>query len=361
MNPATAPRAARDPERLLVIDPQSGTFADFGIFDLPAFFQAGDALVLNDAATLPASLRAAEDLELRLMSEFEDGTWLALSFGRGDFRMPTEARGAPARVAVGQELQFGHRLSARVVAIDAESPRLLRIAFQQQGDGLWQALYRAATPVQYAYLREPLRLWDVQNGFAARPWAVELPSAGKALRFETLFRIAQRGVQLAYVTHAAGLSSTGDTALDARLPVGERYDLSEENAQRLRTAKSRGGRIVAVGTSVTRALEAACGSGGLRAGTERTELILGPGSSLHCCDALLTGLHEPGTSHFSLLEAFAPRALLEAAFQHARRLGYLQHEFGDSCLIFAGALRALGRMGEMRELAASALGWRQAG
>ena len=338
MNPATAPRPSGNLERLLVIDPQSGVFADSDIGKLPDFLSRGDALVVNDAATLPASLRAGEDLELRLMSAFEDGSWLALSFGRGDFRLQTEQRGTPAPVALGDELELGHGLSARVVAIDSASPRLLRILFLQQGAALWQALYRAARPIQYAYLRRPLRLWDVQNGFASRPWAVELPSAGKPLRFETLFRMAQRGVQLAHLTHAAGLSSTGDPTLDARLPVAERYELSEENAERVRSTKSRGGRVVAVGTSVTRALEAASASGRLRAGAQRTELILGPGSVLRCCDGLLTGLHEPGTSHFSLLEAYAPRPLLESAFQHAVRQGYLQHEFGDSCLILKGAL-----------------------
>jgi S-adenosylmethionine:tRNA ribosyltransferase-isomerase len=350
MNAATEPRTSSNPERLLVIDPQSGAFADFAIDGLPEFLSPGDALVVNDAATLPASLRVSEDLELRLMSAFDDGSWLALSFGRGDFRVPTEQRGTPAHVTLGDELPFGHGLTARVIAIDSHSPRLLHIRFQQQDDALWQALYRAARPIQYAYLRAPLRLWDVQNGFASRPWAVELPSAGKPLRFETLFRIAQRGVQLAHLTHAAGLSSTGDAALDARLPAGERYELSEENAERVRGARSRGGRIVAVGTSVTRALEAASASGRLRAGVERTELILGPGSILRCCDGLLTGLHEPGSSHFSLLEAYASRALLESAFQHAARQGYLQHEFGDSCLILRGALGA-------RE---TALEWRQA-
>ena len=358
MNAATTPRTAGEPERLLVIDPQSGAFADSRIDQLPRYLGAGDVLVLNDAATLPGSLRAAEDLELRLMSAFEDGTWLALSLGRGDFRVPTEERGVPARVALGQPLRFGHGLSARVVALDADSPRLLRIAFDQQGAELWQALYRAARPIQYSYLERPVRLWDVQNGFAARPWAVELPSAAKPLRFETLFRIAERGVRLAHLTHAAGLSSTGDAALDARLPVGERYELSEDNARLVRAAKLQGGRVVAVGTSVTRALEAASASGWLRAGTEHTELRLGPASRLHCCDALLTGLHEPGTSHFSLLEAYAPRGLLEAAFEHAARQGYLQHEFGDSCLILKGSVPS--RL-DSTQGAAGAWEWRQVG
>jgi len=340
MKPAIAPRPRQDQERLLVIDPGADCFADYRIADLPKFLRPGDALVLNDAATLPASLRAGPELELRLMSELDAGAWLALSLGRGDYRVPTEERGAPPVLAVGAELEFGHGLSARVRKVDAVSPRLLEIEFQQQGGELWQALYRAAAPIQYAYLRAPLALWDVQNVYAARPWAVELPSAGKPLRFGTLFRIAARGVTLAHVTHAAGLSSTGDAVLDARLPVAERYELSEENALRLRETQALGGRIIAVGTSVTRALEAASMSGTLRGGAQRTDLLLGPGSRLRSCAGLLTGLHEPGTSHFDLLQAYAPRSLLERSFRHAQREGYLQHEFGDSCLILQGALAA---------------------
>jgi S-adenosylmethionine:tRNA ribosyltransferase-isomerase len=339
MKAASAPRSAPGQERLLVIDPQSGNYGDFSIRDLPEFFGAGDALVLNDAATLPASLWVAEDLELRLMSRFEDGTWLAIAFGGGDFRLPTEQRGTPRVLVVGTDTGFGHGLSARVVSVDPASPRLVRLAFHQYGSELWQALYRAARPIQYAYLSQPLALWDVQNAYGARPWAVELPSAGKPLNFEALFRIAARGVTVSYVTHAAGLSSTGDALLDARLPVAERYEVSESSAAQIRAARARGGRVIAVGTSVTRALEAASSAGTLRSGGAHTDLILGPGSPLHTCDALLSGLHEPGTSHFSLLEAFAPRALLERSFRHAEREGYLEHEFGDSCLILRGGLR----------------------
>lgn len=338
MKPATRPRAQSDRERLLVIDPAREGFADCQIDDLPNFLNKGDALVLNDAATLPASLRAGPELELRLMSELEDGVWLALCLGAGDHRVATEQRGIPPLLAVGAELSFGHGSSARVRRVDPTSPRLLEIEFRQRGAELWQALYRAAAPIQYSYLRAPLALWDVQNAYAARPWAVELPSAGKPLRFETLFRSAARGVTLEHVTHAAGLSSTGDAALDARLPVAERYEISEESAARLRAVRESGGRIIAVGTSVTRALEAASASGMLRAGGQRTDLRLGPASKLRFCDGLLTGLHEPGTSHFALLEAYAPRALLDRSFRHAERQGYLQHEFGDSCLIMKGAL-----------------------
>lgn len=335
---ATAPRAASDDTRLLVIDPHLGRFADRRVGDLCELLRANDALVLNDAATLPASLRAAPDLELRLMSQQADGAWLALAFGRGDERMSTEARGLPEPIPVGGTLDFGHGLSARVEARERDEPRLLRLRFEPIGAAFWRALYLAGRPIQYAYLRQPLALWDVQNGYAARPWAVELPSAGKPLRFETLFRLRERGVQLATVTHAAGLSSTGEARLDARLPIAERYELTEQNAALLRATRARAGRVIAVGTSVTRALEAASESGELRAGSRSTSLVLSRDSRRRTCDALLTGLHEPGTSHFSLLECYAPRALLERAMRHAARAGYLEHEFGDSCLILSGAL-----------------------
>jgi len=358
MTPAASPHPRQDRERLLVIDPAADRFADHRITDLPDFLADGDALVLNDAATLPASLRAAADLEIRLMSQLDDRTWLALSLGRGDFHVATEQRGAPPVLEVGTELAFGHGLTARVRAVDSASSRLLYLEFQARGSELWQALYRTAAPIQYAYVRAPLQLWDVQNAYGSRPWAVEMPSAGRPLSFETLFRAAARGVHLAHVTHAAGLSSTGDAALDARLPVAERYELSEENAARLASTRARGGRIIAVGTSVTRALEAASSSGQLRAGSERTDLLLGPDSVLRTCDGLLTGLHQPGTSHFALLEAYAPRALLERAFRHAQRHGYLPHEFGDSCLILKGSLDARLAGGFP---AGSDQEWRQAG
>jgi S-adenosylmethionine:tRNA ribosyltransferase-isomerase len=340
MKAATAPRAKAGEERLLVIDPALERYADFRIGDLPKFLRAGDALVVNDAATLPASLRASDELELRLMSRLDDGTWLALALGPGDHRTPTEDRAAPPALPPGTELHFGHGASARVVSVDERSPRLVRILFQQQGGELWQSLYRAGRPIQYAYLSEPLALWSVQTAYAAQPWAFELPSAGKPLDFETLFRLRAQGVTLARVTHAAGLSSTGDPELDARLPIAERYELSEGDAQRLRSIRSQGGRVVAVGTSVTRALEAAGESAVLRAGSRYTALILGPHSRLRVCDGLLTGLHEPRTSHFSLLQAFAPRRVLERAARHAERCGYLQHEFGDSCLVLPHALAA---------------------
>jgi S-adenosylmethionine:tRNA ribosyltransferase-isomerase len=137
------------------------------------------------------------------------------------------------------------------------------------------------------------------------------------------------------VTHAAGLSSTGDPAIDACLPLPERYEIPDATVEAVEQTRTDGGRVVAVGTTVVRALEGAwvTNGGRLRAGPGVTDLRLGPQSRPSVVNGLLTGLHEPGTSHFSLATALAPAGLLEAAFQHAEKCSYIGHEFGDSSLL----------------------------
>lgn len=337
--PARARRSGFQRERLLVVDPLTRRFGDYAIAELPLLLGAGDVLVVNDAATLPASLRAEEALELRLLAARPDGAFEAVTFGAGDHRTPTEARGAPRRLAEGERLSFGEGLAARVVNVDGAEPRLVRLRFEAEDAALLSALYRFGAPIQYSYLEQPLALWDVQNRYASRPWSFEMPSAGKPLTFDALFALERRGATVSYVTHAAGISSTGSATLDARLPFAERYEIPERAVRAIQRAQNLGGRVVAVGTSVVRALEGRAQSGGgLGPGAGETTLRLGPDWELRVVDGLLTGLHEPGTSHFELLEAFAPRALLLRAVEHAARTGYLQHELGDSCLILAGAL-----------------------
>ena len=175
----------------------------------------------------------------------------------------------------------------------------------------------------------------MQSTFAARPWAVESPSACRPLTFSVRERLRRRGVDVAALTHAAGLSSTGDAALDASLPLEERYDVPPATVRAVTDARARGGRVVAVGTTVVRALEgcAAAHGGELVAGEGSTDLVLGGHSRLRVAEGLLTGIHERGTTHFDLMCAFVPRDLLDRAIVHAERAGYVQHEFGDSVLV----------------------------
>jgi S-adenosylmethionine:tRNA ribosyltransferase-isomerase len=227
----------------------------------------------------------------------------------------------------------------------------LRIRFTQRGAALWQALYAHGRPVQYAYLQDDLALWSVQTVYAGRPWAAEMPSAGRPLSWEILNQLRRAGVELAWLTHAAGLSSTGEPALDAALPLPERYEIPDTTALLIARTRRRGGRVIAVGTTVVRALEGsalAAEAAGMATQTLLlpsgvTDLRLTPTSRLRIVDGILTGIHSPEESHFQLLAAFCPLDLLQKGWEHAARTGYLCHEFGDLSLILPDLNPVLGR------------------
>lgn len=346
MKAASAPRPATE-HRVLVV---GGAGRTSPIASLPQLFAEGDLLVVNDAATLPASIRAVTDagspVEVRLVGARDlrgpRARFTAALLGAGDHTTRTEDRAPPPPLVVGDRLVAGP-VVLRIVRASAISPRLVDVEIglvDRSTPALAEvmaALYRVGRPVQYAHVPAPLALWDVQNVWASRPWAVEMPSAGRALTASALFALRSRGVSLASVTHAAGLSATGDPAIDQRLPLPERFEVSEETARAARRARARGGRVIAVGTSVVRALESAArlaGSGPLRGASGLTDLRLGPGASPSLVDGLLTGIHEPGSSHFELLEAFASRGALDLALAISEREGLLGHELGDAWLVW---------------------------
>jgi S-adenosylmethionine:tRNA ribosyltransferase-isomerase len=330
--------------RLLAVDPARGTLEEGSIADLPGRLRGGDLVVVNDAGTLPASLLGVTrkgPVETRLTgppAEGPDGhgRWSAVLFGPGTWRTPTEARPAPPRLDEGEHIVFAAgALQAEVRAVSSLSPRLLELRFDRPDDALWPALFRWGRPVQYSYLCGPLALGQVQTAYAGRPWAVEMPSAGRPLGLPLLRALRAHGVAVAALTHAAGLSATGDPVLDAALPLPEATDLPAATVAAVADAQRTGGRVLAVGTTVVRALEGRAAQGVLRPGRGLTCLRLGPGHQRRVVDGLLTGLHAPGESHFDLLQAFAPAPLLARALDHARRRGYLTHEFGDLCLVMA--------------------------
>jgi S-adenosylmethionine:tRNA ribosyltransferase-isomerase len=344
---ATWPAPDASTTRLLHVDPGRGAFRDARIADLEALLRPGDLLVLNDAATLPASLPGWSRLgalELRLAGPVtrDGGEWPAVLFGAGSWRERTEDRPPPPLLGTGEIVQVeapgpGRGLRAEISSVSAVSPRLVGLRFDREGSALWSALYRVGRPVQYSYLRAPLPFWHAQTAFAGRPIAAEMPSAGRPLQLSQLRALRARGVAIASVTHAAGLSSTGDPVLDSALPLPELSLVTGNAAFAVETTRAAGGRVVAVGTTVVRALEGAWREGALRAGAAITDLRLGPGYSPRVASGLLTGLHAPGESHFELLKVFAPSTLLEAAIAHAAAAGYHGHEFGDSCLILSEA------------------------
>jgi S-adenosylmethionine:tRNA ribosyltransferase-isomerase len=303
---------------------------------LPQLLRAGDLVVVNDAATLPGSLpgRTADGavFELRLSGPIDAGRLFGVLLGAGDHRTRTEHRAAPPRVAEGDRVTIAD-MAATVARV---AGRRVELVVRDDGDRLWQALYAAGAPVQYAHRTERLPLWSVQTAYAGRPWAAEMPSAGRPLLWETLLDLRRAGVGVASLTHAAGLSSTGDDALDRALPWPERYEIPRRTVEAVGATRARGGRVIAIGTTVVRALEAAANSGELRPGSGVATLRLDAAYRPRIVSGLVSGLHVPGESHFELLSAFAPVDRLRAAIAFAARHGLSSHELGDACLIAPG-------------------------
>jgi S-adenosylmethionine:tRNA ribosyltransferase-isomerase len=325
--------------RLFVVE-TDGTMRDLPRSMLATLFNPGDLVVANDAATLPASLHglhlsSGEAIEVRLagwVSPPDPVRFLAIAFGPGDYRTRTEDRLPPTLLSTGDRLRLGP-LEAMVVRLLGH-PRLCELAFTGKPAAVLEGLAKHGRPVQYAHVPEPLALWDVWTKIAARPFAFEAPSAGFALDWSTLRAWRRHDIGFATLTHAAGLSSTGDPALDARLPFDEPYRIPEVTAARVARAKLRGGRIIAIGTSVTRALEAAANpDGSVRAANGRATGRIVRGTPLRVVDAILTGVHQPGESHFELLRAFADDTLLASVSEALTASRYRTHEFGDSVLL----------------------------
>ena len=309
------------------------------------FLREGDLVIANDAATLPASLRGVHagtgrPVEVRLAGRLslrpEDvGRFSAVVFGEGDFRTRTEDRPAPPPLSPGDRLALGP-LSATVERLLGH-PRLVSLRFDGAPDEVWAGLARHGRPIQYAHVPVPLALWDVWTRIAGPPVAFEPPSAGFALDWRALAAMRERGAEFATLTHAAGISSTGDDELDRLLPFDEPYHIPLATAHAVRRAKDRGRRVVAVGTSVVRALEHAATEDGLvRAGEGLATGRIGAGVRLRVVDAILSGTHEPGTSHYELLRAFLDDATLRRTSAELDARGYRTHEFGDSVLIERG-------------------------
>jgi len=183
-------------------------------------------------------------------------------------------------------------------------------------------------------VQKPLALWDVSTPIAGPPVAFEPPSAGFALDWSVLDSMSARGAEFATITHAAGISSTGDAELDALLPFDEPYQISEGTARAIDKARELGGRIIAIGTTVVRTLEdAAKFDGPVRVGEGLATHRIGSMSQLKVVNAILSGTHQPGTSHYDLLRAFLDETTLRSVDQELNAHGYRTHEFGDSVFI----------------------------
>ena len=349
---AATARSPRD-RRLLVVD-EHGQVLHRTPQWLVSWLRPVDLVIANDAATIPASLagthaRTLQPIEVRLagrrsLDPAAMNTFLAVLFGAGDYRTPTERRPPPPVVGVDDRLVLGP-LDATVIRVTSH-PRLVELSFPHAAAEVWAGVARHGRPIQYAHVPDPLAIWDTWTSIAAVPAAFEPPSAGFVLDWSLLGAIRARGARFATLTHAAGISSTGDDGLDALLPFDEPYEIPARTARLVPDARERGGRVVAIGTTVVRALEHAAEEDGcVRAGAGLATNRIEPDTDLRIVDAIVSGMHEPGTSHFELLRTFQDDDALASMTAAAEAAGYLGHEFGDVTLVVRKPRRRVNHTG----------------
>jgi len=335
-NHATAPPEARglarDEVRLLVAERGSGALEHAIFRDLPQHLRAGDLLVVNVSATLPAAVpgtvgRRAERVELRFATAAPDlelhGSWWIVELRFPDGARPYRGAAAGERVALPGETEV------ELVAPYAGGTRLWLARIHGRAP-LREFLAAHGHPIRYGYVPREWPLEHYQTVFATEPGSAEMPSAGRPFTPELITACAARGVLIAPLTLHTGVSSLER----GEAPYPERYRVPEETARLVNAVRWWGGRVIAVGTTAVRALETvAADDGTVVAGEGWTRLVVTPERGMHAVDGLITGWHEPEASHLQLLEAVAGPELLAASYAEALAHGYLWHEFGDSHLI----------------------------
>jgi len=326
--PPEARGLAREDVRLLVASRHDGRITHARFRDLPAFLAPGDLVVVNTSATLPAALPAertdGRQLELRLSTPAPHRVaehWWIVEL-RAEERPFLSGR-------EGDELVLPAGGRATLVAPYAGGRRLW-LARLDLPEPLADYLQRHGHPIRYGYVPREWPLSAYQNAFALEAGSAEMASAGRPLTAELVTRLAAGGVHVAPVTLHTGVSSPER----GEAPYAERFRVPEPTARIVNAVREWGGRVIAVGTTVVRALETVAEPDGtVAAGEGWTTLVLGPERGAHAVDGLITGWHEPQASHLELLRAFADEELLDRCYHEALRQGYLWHEFGDSHLI----------------------------
>jgi len=317
--PPEARGLSRDEVRLMISRRDDDAVIHAAFRDLPDFLDAGDLLVVNDSATLPAALTAlledGTEFALHLSTQIEPGLWVVEP--RHTEVRPFERVSLPAEGA------------ARFLAQYHESARLW-IAKLELPDPTYEYLARWGRPIKYPYLSAEWPIEAYQTVYASRPGSAEMPSAGRAFSERVIDSLRARSVAMTAITLHAGVASLETH----EAPYEEWFEVTSGAADAISSAKSNGGRVVAVGTTVVRALESASGRDGVVCPASGwTDLLITPERGVWSIDGLLTGFHEPRASHLSMLEAIAGRGHLQIAYRAALANGYLWHEFGDLHLI----------------------------
>jgi S-adenosylmethionine:tRNA ribosyltransferase-isomerase len=323
---ATAPPARRDGVRLLVARPGGVEHARFPA--LGTFLAPGDLLVVNTSGTLAAAVDGTRHdgraVTVHVATALDDGRWVV------EVRPARGAAGPVPDARPGDVITLPDDVRVTLAGPHpAGQARLWSASIGVEG-GLAAYLERRGRPIRYGYVPAAYPLADYQTVFAREPGSAEMPSAGRPFTTGLITDLVTRGIGIAPVTLHTGVSSQ-----DAgEPPQPERYAVPGTTARAVNLTRAGGGRVVAVGTTVTRALESAADAAGVvrgRAGW--TDLVLGAGRPARVVSGLVTGWHAPGASHLDLLAAVAGADLVDRAYEAALRARYLWHEFGDSCLL----------------------------
>jgi S-adenosylmethionine:tRNA ribosyltransferase-isomerase len=327
--PPEARGLQRDEVRLMVAHRGDGRIEHACFRDLPEFLDAGDLLVVNDSATIPAAVAAhradGSPLELRFAGpapQMPDGEWWIVELRSANGAAPF------AGTRAGERLALAAGATATAVAPYAGGTRLW-LARVRAAEPLGEYLWRYGHPIRYGYVEAELPLDAYQTAYALKPGSSEMPSAARPFTPELVTNLVASGILIAPITLHTGLSSPER----GEPPHAERYLVEAATARLVNAVRSWGGRVIAVGTSVVRALETVITPAGVCAGRGWTSTVITPERGVSAVDGLLTGWHEPEASHLQMLEAVAGPKLLQTSYEVALEHGYLWHEFGDSHLV----------------------------
>jgi S-adenosylmethionine:tRNA ribosyltransferase-isomerase len=340
--PPEARGLSRDQVRMLVSYLGDDRIVHTRFYNLPEYLENGDLLVINTSGTMNAALQVARQdgtpLELHLSTRLPSGRWVI------ELRLPGKTGTQPFFSAdAGEVLRLPAGGQAQLCA-PYRPEQIHRSSSNERRVRLWEADLRLPRPVQtylqaygfpirYKYVREQWPLAYYQSVYATERGSAEMPSAGRAFTQALLERLKTAGVLVAPLILHTGVASLEDH----EPPYQEYYLVPEETAQAVNHARATGSKVIAVGTTVVRALETVTGDNGLtRAGEGWTDLVITPQHGLRAITGLLTGLHEPRSTHLYMLTALAGDAHIRKAYRQALANGYLWHEFGDMHLILPG-------------------------
>jgi S-adenosylmethionine:tRNA ribosyltransferase-isomerase len=323
--PPEARGLGRDDVRLLVGRRGTGEVSHHRFTDLPGLLRAGDVLVVNTSATLPAAVPVADErgLTVHLSTQLSAGRWLV------ELRRAAGKSTVPYRdVVAGQRYPLPG--GGAMIPREPFSAGRLWMSTVDVGPDTHAFLHRYGHPIRYAYVDRPWPLRYYQTVFATEPGSAEMPSAGRPFTERIVTRLVSCGVLVVPVLLHTGVAS----AEAHERPYPERFVVSPAAARAVTSARAGGGRVIAVGTTVVRALESAARPDGIvvpRRGW--ADLVVTADTPVRAVDGILTGLHEPRASHLQMLAAIAGTDLLAACYAEAVAAGYLWHEFGDVNLL----------------------------